>query len=117
VEVLQLVDIVRKNFCGYLICEIQGEVTHPKDLAKIGKVVEKEIHRNRENIAIDLHRCEYMNSGLMGFFLGWKQKMDLQQKKFCIIEPGKEALEVLDLCGIPKVIPIYKNEVEFQKNG
>ena len=110
-------EIKKSEYCGYTIFELRGEVSDPKILSKIEKVLSKALTEGNENIAIDLHSCEYINSGLIGQFLGWKKIQDAHQKKFCLIEPNEKAMEVLAVCGITEVITIYKNEVEFMKHA
>lgn len=110
-------EIKKSELCGYVIFEIRGEISDPKILGKVEKAIEKTLSDGRENVAIDLHSCEYVNSGLMGRFLSWKKMQDDHGKKFCLIEPNERAMEVLMVCGIPQVITIYKNEVEFMKHA
>jgi anti-anti-sigma factor len=108
-------EIKKKDFCGYSIYELRGEVEDRSMVMKIKGVVEKAIKSDKESIAIDLHSCDYINSELVGCFLGWKKQMDKQDKKFCLIEPNERAWDVFRATGLPDVISIYKNEVEFMQ--
>jgi len=110
-------DIFKKEDCGYIIFELRGEVTDPGILSKIERQVEKQLKSGKEHLAIDLRLCDYLNSGLIGFFLSWKKQQEDKGLKFCLIEPSDKALEVLKLCGIPEMITVYKNDVEFQKSS
>jgi anti-anti-sigma factor len=110
-------DIHKKEFCGYTIFELRGEVAGGDDLEKIKKTVDKAIQGDKENVAILLHNCDYMDSGLIGFFMGWNKALKMNNKKFCLIEPSQKALEVLNVTGIPRAIEIFKNEVEFAQKA
>jgi anti-anti-sigma factor len=110
-------EIRKSEYCGYTIYELRGEVSDPKILSKIEKVITDALTEANQNIAIDLHSCDYLNSGLIGQFLGWKKIQDAHQKKFCLIEPNEKAMDVLTVCGIAEVITIYKNEIEFMKRA
>ncbi|MFH0919155.1 MAG: STAS domain-containing protein [Fibrobacterota bacterium] len=110
-------DIQKKEYCGYVIFELRGEVSDPGVLSKVERSIEKELKVGDQHLAIDLRLCDYINSGLIGFFLSWKKRQDEKGLKFCLIEPSEKAMEVLILCGIPQMVTVYKNDVEFQKSA
>jgi anti-anti-sigma factor len=110
-------EIEKREDCGYVVFTLRGEVSDPHVLAKIEKAVEKQIKSGKDNLAMDLRLCDYINSGLIGFFLSWKKRQDDHGLKFCLIEPSEKSMEVLKLCGIPQMVTVYKNEVEFQKSS
>ena len=109
--------INKKYHCGYVIFELRGEVSNPKILNKIEKTIDKEILSDSiDDIAIDLHNTEYINSGLIRYFIAWKKLCDKNKKNFCLIEPSEMALDVLETTGIPKIVTVYKTEVEFSQS-
>lgn len=110
-------EIQHRELCGYQILDLRGEIPDPPAVKKVDKAMAKIIDSFKDHIALDLHMCDYINSNLIGFFLEWKHKLESQGRKFCLIEPSEKALEILTVCGIPQVIPVYKNEVEFEKNA
>ncbi|OGJ87320.1 MAG: hypothetical protein A2487_03430 [Candidatus Raymondbacteria bacterium RifOxyC12_full_50_8] len=112
-----MVDVSQREMCGYVVFEIRGEISGPSDLTKVQRALEKTISEGKEDVAVDLHNAEYINSGLISFFINWKKTLEQKEHKFCLIEPSPKAGEILKLTGIEAVVPIYKNEVEFMQRA
>ena len=108
-------EIFKKDSCGYKIFELKGEVPDPKTLNRIQKIIEPIVQAGTENVAIDLHNADYVNSGLIGTFINWNKVLQDKGKKFCLIEPNKMAMKVLSVCGVTKIVTIFKSEVEFMQ--
>ena len=110
-------EILKKESCGFTVFELRGEINDMAVLEKVKKIIERTVKTGREDVAIDLHSCEYINSGLIGSFMGWKKELEGKGRQFCLIEPSEKALEILTVTGIPSMVTIYKNEVEFEKKA
>jgi anti-anti-sigma factor len=108
-------EIRKKELCGFTIFEIRGEINDQPILDKVRKIIDRTVKNGREDMAIDLRNCDYLNSGLIGNFIGWKNELTEKKKMFCLIEPSEKALETLTLTGIPQLVTVYKNEVEFMQ--
>src|SRR3989339_609472 len=104
-------EVLKKESCGFTIFELRGEIVDHGVLDKVKKIVERTVQNGREDVAIDLHSCDYSNSGLIGSFMSWKQTLQEKKRQFCLIEPSEKAMEVLSITGIPAVLTIYRNEV------
>ncbi|MFP4522499.1 MAG: STAS domain-containing protein [Fibrobacterota bacterium] len=108
-------EIQNKYHCGYAIFEVRGEITNPRMIDKIEKAVKKEVESGEYDIGLDLHNAEYINSGLIRYFIGWNKLCTENNKKFCLIEPSSNALEVLEITGVTKLVEIYRTEAEFSR--
>lgn len=110
-------EIKRTEICGFTVFELRGEINDLSVLDKVKKIIERTVKAGREDVAVDLHNCEYLNSGLIGSFMGWKKDLAGKGRQFCLIEPSEKAWEILNVTGIPTVVTIYRNEVEFQRKA
>ena len=109
------IEITSRTLNDHVIMEIAGTADNIKVVNEIQTAVETAISSGTCNLAINLSKATYINSGLLGLFIHWYKMLKERDATFSIVDPDKYSRELLDLTGIAKVITIYESEDDLIK--
>jgi anti-anti-sigma factor len=96
-----------------LIIDLIGSAAETSVFSTLPQEIEAVIKNNPGNIAVNLAKADYINSGIIGLFVYWYKLVSERKDEFCLIEPNGKSREVLRLVGIDRVMAIHESEKHF----
>ena len=100
-------DIKFSNKNNYLIMNISGEIDHRYSIRIRNEADRKIVTYPDKHFIFDLTKVSFMDSSAIGVILGRYKLIKRFNGKMYIISPNKTLLRILEMSGIPKLIPIY----------
>ena len=92
-----------------LVMDISGEFDHRYSIRIRNEADRKIVTFPDKHFIFDLSKVSFMDSSAIGVILGRYKLVSWFNGKISIISPNKTLLRILEMSGIPKIIPIYNS--------
>ena len=92
-----------------LVVKLEGEIDH-NNSAILRHQIDKEINnRPVRNLIFDLENVNMMDSSGIGMILGRYKNIKALNGNVFIARPKQEILKIINISGLHKIIPVYKD--------
>ena len=104
---------IEKLICDdCLIMRLRGELDHHQAEQVRAAADEALQDKGLQRLILNLGGLSFMDSAGIGVILGRYKQMQQRQGQMSICETPRAVAKVLEISGIPRVIPFYKSEIE-----
>jgi stage II sporulation protein AA (anti-sigma F factor antagonist) len=105
-------EIEKLIFDDCLIMRLRGELDHHQ-ADQLRAAADQALQDNRlQRLVLNLQGLTFMDSSGVGVILGRYKQLQQKQGQMAICETPRAVAKVLEISGVPRVIPFYKSEVE-----
>ncbi len=92
-----------------LVVRLEGEIDH-NNSAILRRQIDKEINsRPVKNLIFDMENVNMMDSSGIGMILGRYKNIKALDGNVFIARPRLEILKIINISGLHKIIPVYKD--------
>ncbi len=99
----------------FLLVRVYGELDHHW-AAKLRQSVDQALQEHRaQNLLLNLEGLTFMDSSGIGVLLGRYKRVSGQGGRMALCRVSSSVFKVLEISGVPKIIPFYQSEAEALK--
>ena len=102
---------------AFKVVDIIGKIDRLKDSITLKSFIITLMEDGAKKIALDLSQITYLDSGALNVFIFGNNALKKNGGRMCLIEPNEYVLDVLEVVGLTKLIPVYPNTADFEKEN
>lgn len=95
----------------YTLLQLKGAFTFA-DRTTFKDAIDKASQAGCARLIVDLHEVTFLDSAALGVLVLTHKRFAQEQRKFCLLKPTEQALKLLTIAGIQKIITVYLSEQE-----
>ena len=99
----------------FKIVDVIGKIDRLKDSITLKSFMLSLIEEGAKKVALNLANITYLDSGALNVFIFGNNALKKSGGSLCIIEPNEYVMDVLEVVGLTKLIPVYPTEADFDK--
>jgi anti-anti-sigma factor len=99
----------------YVWITLRGKMWSPKDLNSLQHEVEILKEQNSTQVVMDFRDISFISSQGLGFIVRLADILKKTGKKMVLLNPKEEILELIELSGVNKVVPVVLAEAQLDK--
>jgi stage II sporulation protein AA (anti-sigma F factor antagonist) len=108
-----VLDTVLQDHC--LLVRVRGELDH-HHAAHLRQGIDRALEEHgSENLLLNLEGLTFMDSSGIGVLLGRYKRISMQGGQMALCRVSPSVSKVLEISGVPKLIPFYQSEAEALK--
>lgn len=106
-------EMIMQDLC--LLVRVRGELDHHW-AAKLRQGIDQALEaRGAQNLLLNLEGLTFMDSSGIGVLLGRYKRISGQGGQMALCRVSPSIVKVLEISGVPKLIPFYQSEAEALK--
>ncbi len=99
---------------GRKVVDIIGKIDRLKDSITLKSLLITLVEEGTRRVGLNLSQVTYLDSGALNVFVFGSNALKKEGGEICLIEPNEYVLDVLEVVGLAKMIPVFPTETEFE---